>query len=754
MPDPSDADRSAPPGVPFQGQDAYDALAASLADAVLILEPDGRVAHAGPALAALLGVPAGEIEGRPVLDLVHPDDLVREEAGGFWTASPPFEREFRMRTSGGTWAWVRALSSAVDGDGARPPAVGRVLGDRTLLLVRDRRGDAPVQDADDLLHRAFDAVNNLVVVTDMRLPDTPLVVVNQNFVDVTGYPREEIIGRNCRFLQVRADGTRDDDGDGQGEAIEALRTAIAAGTSAEVLLRNYRKDGALFYNRLYLTPIRNGAGELTHYVGVQNDVTAEVEQAREADRRRRLLDAFFNSTPFLMGVVEHRDGEVRHQTANQAAIDLFRSEGAAFDHVEDATLTDLGFAEGEAAVWERHVRACGETGQPVHFSTVFPWGADPADEGVRTLDVVVNVAGSEAPLFSYVVEDVTERRRADAERRLLVAAVEQAAEPIVVTDARVDSPGPLILYANKAHARTFGHTVDEIIGRSPRMFQGPKTDRAMLDRVRTRLEAGEAVQAEAINYRKDGSEFVLQWEIAPVRDESGALVNWVGTQRDVTEQRRLEREILEVAAREQERMARDLHDGLGQVLTGAAFRLQALHNRLEQGDRDGLAADALRTRELVEDALGQARAIARGLFPINTERDGLAEALARLAADAEEAFGITCTFAGDPVTVSSREHAAHLYRIAQEAMTNATRHGRARTVEITLARDGDVVTLSVRDDGVGIPEAALAGGEGLGLRTMRYRADRVGGEVEVRPREGGGTVVAVTFASAPDDADD
>ncbi|WP_420456897.1 PAS domain S-box protein [Rubrivirga sp.] len=467
-----------------------------------------------------------------------------------------------------------------------------------------------------------------------------------------------------------------------------------------------------------------------------------------------LLRAFFDSAPFLMGVVEHRDGEVRHQAANQAALDLFRSDGATVDRVEGATFAELGFTEDEAAVWERHVRECGEAGRPVHFSTAFPWGAEHAGEGVRSLDVVLNVADREASRFSYVVEDVTERRRPDAERRLLAAAVEQAAEPIVVTDVGLDEPSPRILYANAAHARTFGYTVSEILGQSPRMFQGSKTERAVLDRVRARLEAGEAVQAETVNYRKDGSEFVLQWEIAPVRDEDGVLVNWVGTQRDVTEQRRLEREILEVAAREQERMARDLHDGLGQVLTGAAFRLQALHNRLEQADDPELAADALRSRELVEDALGQARAIARGLFPINTEPDGLAEALARLATDAELAFGIVCSFDGPPVVVSSREHAAHLYRIAQEAMANAARHGRAGTVEIALAQDGGLATLTVCDDGVGIPDAALAGGEGLGLRTMRYRADRVGGEFEVRPKEGGGTVVAVTFPAAADEPAD
>ena len=746
MPDSSDR-----PRFRFDEQDAYDALAAALADAVVIVEPDGEVAFADPGIAAVLGLDPADVVGRSLLDLIHPDDSVRQEEGGFWTTPLPFEREFRMRKGDGGWGWVRALSAATDRAGGRPDALGRVLGDRAFLLLRDRRGGEQVRDADDLIHRAFDAVNNLVVVTDVRLPDNPLVVVNQNFVDTTGYARDEIIGRNCRFLQTRPDGTRDEAGDGQAEALAEVRAAVAEGRPAEVLLRNYRKDGALFYNRLYLTPIRGSSGEVTHFVGVQNDVTAEVEQRHQAGRQRRLLEAFFESAPFLMGVVEFDGEQVRHQTANEAAIDLFRSDGATFDTVEGTSLADLGFTPAEIEAWTRHVRACATSGQPVHFRAVFPWGVDPEGDDARHLDVVVNTASGAEPLFSYVAEDVTDRRRADRERRLLVAAVEQAAEPIVVTDTQVDEPGPRILYANQAHHRVFGYDVEEILGRSPRIFQGPKSERAVLDRVRERLKAGEAVQAETVNYRKDGSEFVLQWEIAPVRDEDGRLVNWVGTQRDVTERRDLEREILEVAAREQEKMAQDLHDGLGQVLTGAAFRLQALYHALDGLGEDGLAADAIRTRELVEGALGQARAIARGLFPINVEPDGLADALGRLAADAATAFEIECTFEGEEVVAPSREHAGHLYRIAQEALANAARHGRATSISILLTRAAGEATLSVFDDGVGISDTALAGGEGLGLRTMRYRADRVGGEFAVRPRLGGGTIVAVTFE--PADAD-
>ena len=742
------------PPEPFDGQAAFDALSAALADAVVIVGPGGAVTYAGPGLDDVLGIGPADAVGRPLLDLVHPGDAVQAEDRPFWTAPPPFEREVRMRNGRGGWTWVRVQSSRIRPDGSLPDPVARVVGDGTLLFVRDRF-EGTVRDASDLVQRAFDAVNNLVVVADARLPDTPLVVVNQNFLDTTGYERHEVLGQNCRFLQVRPDGTRDDDGDGQGEALAKVRAAVGRGGSTDVVLRNYKKDGTLFHNRLYVTPVRDAEGGVTHFVGVQNDVTGEVAAADVAMSHRGLLTAFFDSAPFLMGIIELADGGLRLRAANVAAVGLFQSEGAVIDAVDGQALTDVGFTEDEAAIWSRHVREAAATAGPVHFDTTFPWGSDPEGEGVRSLSVVVNRADGREPLFSYVAEDVTVARRTARERRLLAAAIESAAESILVTDAETDPPGPRILYANEAHRRIFGYDVDEVVGQSPRMFQGPATDRAVLDRIRRRLDAGEAVQAETVNYRKDGTPFVLEWEIAPVRDDEGQIVQWVGTQRDVTERRDLEREILEVSSREQERIAQDLHDGLGQVLTGATFKLQTLQNALRGRGDSALAADAERAQDLIEQALGQARAVARGLFPVDVESHGLAAALDRLAADASEAFGIDGRFESvGAAPVEPRERAGHLYRIAQEALANAARHSRASAVTITLDhQDPDRVALTVRDDGVGIADEALERGGGLGLRTMAYRARRVGGALDVHAPEEGGTVVSVRLGAAPPDGE-
>ncbi|MDV2986907.1 HWE histidine kinase domain-containing protein [Methylorubrum thiocyanatum] len=124
--------------------------------------------------------------------------------------------------------------------------------------------------------------------------------------------------------------------------------------------------------------------------------------------------------------------------------------------------------------------------------------------------------------------------------RLLQAAVEATGEAILITTADLDEPGPVIVYANPAFTTLSGYDAAEVVGRSPRFLQGEGTDRAALDRTRAALQAGEAFQGEALNYRRDGTTYRVEWLITPVRDADGRITNWVSAQRDVTQRRAFE----------------------------------------------------------------------------------------------------------------------------------------------------------------------------------------------------------------------
>ena len=124
-----------------------------------------------------------------------------------------------------------------------------------------------------------------------------------------------------------------------------------------------------------------------------------------------------------------------------------------------------------------------------------------------------------------------------ADPRLLRAAVEASGEAIVITSAELEDPGPRIEYTNPAFSRITGYEADEVVGLTPRLLQGPGTDRAVIDRMRAALLAGEPFQGEALNYRKDGSTYMVEWLITPLKDAGGCITHWVSAQRDITARR-------------------------------------------------------------------------------------------------------------------------------------------------------------------------------------------------------------------------
>lgn len=213
--------------------------------------------------------------------------------------------------------------------------------------------------------------------------------------------------------------------------------------------------------------------------------------------------------------------------------------------------------------------------------------------------------------------------------------------------------------------------------------------------------------------------------------------------RDVTERKRMEREIVEVSGREQQRIGEDLHDGLGQHLTGITFLTKALERRLAPKSPEA-AQEAAEIGRLVIQALAQTRNLARGLFPAELERNGLVAALRELTENVERTCGIRCTLqANEKISVHDNVLATHLFRIAQEAINNSVKHGQAKNVGVALDLRGDKLELTVTDDGVGFsPEVRM---EGLGLRIMNYRARRIGGELHVTPADRGGTRVTCAF---------
>jgi PAS domain S-box-containing protein len=217
-----------------------------------------------------------------------------------------------------------------------------------------------------------------------------------------------------------------------------------------------------------------------------------------------------------------------------------------------------------------------------------------------------------------------------------------------------------------------------------------------------------------------------------------------GIGRDITERNRLEREILELSTRERQRIGHDLHDGVCQELAAIAYRTHILGRRLEA---KGITehAEAAGLEALINDTLVQIRGVARGLFPVRLERDGLASALEEAGAGVAKLFKIRCRVACDPgLPAWENPINLHLYYIAQEALLNAARHSGASELRLQLHQVGEQVALEISDNGCGFnTEQRSPGGMGIGI--MRYRARLIGGSLDIKTSPGQGTRVLCSF---------
>ena len=209
---------------------------------------------------------------------------------------------------------------------------------------------------------------------------------------------------------------------------------------------------------------------------------------------------------------------------------------------------------------------------------------------------------------------------------------------------------------------------------------------------------------------------------------------------EMQERGRLERELLEVSEREQRRIGHDLHDGVCQHWAATAIAGQVLGDKLAAKSLPE-AADAKEVVKLVEDGITLTRNLAHGIAPPEMESEGLVRALQAYAANVSKLFRVDCLFECDsPPPIEDTAAATHLYRIAQEAVNNAIRHGKPRQIVISLANQKKRVELTIEDDGSGLPDDWQKN-RGLGTRIMAHRAAMIGGTFSIEPNPTGGTFV-------------
>jgi len=300
---------------------------------------------------------------------------------------------------------------------------------------------------------------------------------------------------------------------------------------------------------------------------------------------------------------------------------------------------------------------------------------------------------------------------------------------------------------NKAAEDLFLFKASEVIGKNVNILMPQPYRREHDDYIENYHQTGNkkiiGIGREVTGLRKDGTTFPMYLAVSEVNVNGQRL--YTGIVRDITEQRRLEQEVLRISEHERHRIGQDLHDGLGQMLTGISLINRNIASSLKD-ENHPLADEVSDITNLVKEADEYARSLSRGLIPVEFEGQGLKAALERMMKNAEKLFNITCRFdAPDNIYFEDSTNLTHLYRIVQEATSNAVKHGNASEVDISIKNYDERLVIKIEDNGTGFSDD-WEKDRGLGVRIMQFRSRLIGANLEIKNgKKLGGAAIIVTM---------
>ena len=334
----------------------------------------------------------------------------------------------------------------------------------------------------------------------------------------------------------------------------------------------------------------------------------------------------------------------------------------------------------------------------------------------------------------YLIRNIEERKKIDAIQSRLASIVESSQDAIIVID-----PNGIIQSWNSGAGDILGYEFDEVIGNNISMLHPPNYPNELPEKIE-QLRAGEIVDHyESVRQKKNGELIEMSILPSPIKNKNGQITGISFIARDITDKKNLEKEVIEIGEKERERIGQDLHDSLGQQLTGVLLNMKSLENLIKDKISEEDLEQLKQTETLIKDTIQQTRIMAKNMIPVKLQTEGLPHALEDLANFARKLYkkqvntDIEEEVSGIGVMVETQ-----LYHIAQEAVNNSAKHSKGDSISISLKVVSSELVLSVKDNGTGIKRKKDSG---IGISIMKYRANLINGTIFIHSEENEGTLV-------------
>jgi PAS domain S-box-containing protein len=701
--------------------------------AMVFLDAELRIKRFTPPTEKLLKLVPGDV-GRPFCDFApgYHDTTLLESCRRVLDTHTAEEKEIRTDSQ---HSYLRRILPCRTAD-------NRIDGIAIVFIDITERA---ASEAKSRMHATL--LRNLNEAITMQDFDGSITLWNHGADQMYGYDEAHALNMNIREIVPE---------DRRAEALQLVDRVAAGEDIKSFETRRLTSDGRTLDVCLNIIPVLDEYGNRIALSTTERDITAS---NRASEKIRRLNDQLEQKVAERGDELLRREEEFRTLADNVPALFSYIGTDQRYRYVNrryeqfwgQSAAEVIGMTASELLgpkayeIVQPHIEAV-LAGNPQTYELSFVH--DGRVHYVQVNYVPDTDTNGQVQGFFTLANDITELKSAQQalhEREDRLRVIVDTAPDAVIT---INNEG-LINEFNRAAERIFGYSADEVIGHNVNVLM-PSPERDEHDGYIVRyLETGESSvfcrRREVVGCRKNGATFPMDLTVSEI-DHIGMFV---GIARDISAQRQLEQEVAKASTYEQERIGQEIHDGLGQRLTGLSLLAKTLRDEL--ADRE--LEEAETANEIVEQlhrAIEEVRAIAHGLSPLPLVLGVLEDALARLAEDTQATTGIICNFerqAGESSLIEDRTAAMQLYRIAQEAMHNAVKHAHARTITLTLGERGHLPELVIKDDGCGFEVDNIAG-EGIGLRLMGYRASIIGCNLMIESAPDKGTCIRCKLGSS------